>query len=198
MGRKKYFLLNIIVKYCKLKAANILKCLKQGIEPPRGNPNNPDPPPSAETKAPDTNPGAGNPPSMNIPKPPVSDPKPPVPHFIEPPAPHFMEPPPSNIPPANLQPPKSTNAPQSLFLGTPQYTGAAGSASTLVTKRKVDIKNPYNEMGKIVRQHPKYFEVLDKAQKLMEHAMNDLGSKSLSNAAKNLEDAFKLLDLLEN
>lgn len=31
------------MKYCKYKAGNILKCLKSGEEPPRGNPFAPEP-----------------------------------------------------------------------------------------------------------------------------------------------------------
>ena len=30
-------------RYCKFKAATILKCIKNGEEPPRGNPNDPEP-----------------------------------------------------------------------------------------------------------------------------------------------------------
>jgi|TARA_B110000285_G_scaffold192718_1_gene221275 hypothetical protein len=29
-------------KYCVFKAGNILKCMKNGTEPPRGNPNDPE------------------------------------------------------------------------------------------------------------------------------------------------------------
>jgi hypothetical protein len=175
------FGINIIVKYCKLKASNILKCIKQGIDPPRGNPNNPDPPPNAEPK-PSVALAPENPPSQ-----------PTAPHFIEPPAPHFLP------PPSTLQPPEPV--PQShLVYPSPQPSNAGGyqSASAIVGKRKVNPNNPYNEMGKIVRQHPKYFDIIDKAQKLLESAMNDLGSKGLARAVKNLEDAYKLLDQLEN
>ena len=35
-----------IANYCKTKAVNILRCIKQGVEPPRGNPSNPKPAPN--------------------------------------------------------------------------------------------------------------------------------------------------------
>ena len=174
----------MVVKYCKLKASNILKCIKQGIDPPRGNPNNPDPPPSAEPK-PSIIPAPENPPTQST--------GPPAPRFIEPPPPRFV------APPSTLQPPGFV--PQSQFVHpSPQLNnpGAYQPTSAIVGKRKVDPKNPYNEMGKIVRQHPQYFDVIDKAQKLLENTMNDLRSKGLAKAVKNLEDAYKLLDKLEN
>lgn len=172
-----------------------MKCIKQGIDPPRGNPNNPDPPPGAEPKQ---DPSAITPPPENPTAPPPGQfIEPPPPRFIEPPAPRFVAPPPAST----LQPPTFGNVPQSyLVRPSPQPSNAGGhyAASAIVGKKKLDIKNPYNDMGKIVRQHPKYFDVIDKAQKLLENAMNDLNSKGLSRAANNLEDAYKLLDQLEN
>ena len=213
-----YYFLKLVVKYCKLKAANILKCLKQGIDPPRGNPNNPDPPPGPEGEIDisELPPEADNPPPSGMPsgiapQPPPQFTNPPPLQFINPPPsnpqpPQYMQPPPYNPPPANtnptnLQPPQAPSFPQSQFIGsTPQssYTAPGYSASTIVSKRKVDPKNPYNTEGKIVRQHPMYFDIIDKAQKLLEHAMADLNSKSLANAVKSLESAYKSLDLLEN
>lgn len=181
-----------VVKYCKLKASSILKCLKQGVDPPRGNPNNPDPPPGAESKSEDAK-APDHPPNF---QPPVQHPS--AGQFISPPS--FNQP---SAPPAGygVQPPRPGNFPLSqLPTPSPQLGFAGGSqpASAVVGRRKVDPKNPYNEMGKIVRQHPKYFDVVDKAQKLLEHAMTDLNSKGLARAVKNLEDAYKLLDQLEN
>ena len=63
-------------------------------------------------------------------------------------------------------------------------------------KRKVDLKNPYNEEGKIVKEHPMYFEVLDRAQKLMEASLNELNMKSLTKARDTLEKAYSALDQL--
>eukprot|EP00826_Nyctotherus_ovalis_P044286 TRINITY_DN4773_c0_g1_i25.p2 TRINITY_DN4773_c0_g1~~TRINITY_DN4773_c0_g1_i25.p2 ORF type:complete len:225 (-),score=26.53 TRINITY_DN4773_c0_g1_i25:117-791(-) len=200
-GKKKVFLGETVVKYCKLKASSILKCLKQGVDPPRGNPNNPDPPPGAEPKPEDGKAPPDYPPSFQSPaQNPSTGQFVSPPNFNQPSAPRFIEPP---GPPAGygLQPPRPANAPQSYLPGpSPQlgYTGGSQPASAVVGKRKIDPKNPYNEMGKIVRQHPKYFDVVDKAQKLLEHAMTDLNSKGLARAVKNLEDAYKLLDQLEN
>jgi len=66
-----------------------------------------------------------------------------------------------------------------------------------VPKKKVDPHNPYNDKGKIVRGHPKYFEVLEKAQKLMEGCLNELRSKNYVTSKQNLQSAYDLLEQLE-
>eukprot|EP00826_Nyctotherus_ovalis_P042068 TRINITY_DN4293_c0_g1_i20.p1 TRINITY_DN4293_c0_g1~~TRINITY_DN4293_c0_g1_i20.p1 ORF type:complete len:245 (-),score=96.84 TRINITY_DN4293_c0_g1_i20:106-840(-) len=48
------------LKYCKLKAVNIVRCLNQGIDPPRGNPEHPDPAPSPEEIAANVSPAGNN------------------------------------------------------------------------------------------------------------------------------------------
>ena len=127
----------IVVKYSKMKAGTILKCIKQGIDPPRENP------------------------------------------------------------PANNQ--LQSQQPQSFHHEDPQSIQLQINPENRSSlRRKVDKSNPYNEDGKIIRQHPKYFEVLDAAQKLMEQSLGELKGSSYLSARGNIKKAYDLLDQLEN
>ncbi len=165
-----------------MKGATILKCLKQGTEPPRGNPNNPAPPPGADGAAPA--PGDLQQPPAAAPSVRPTMPPPAAQPSVFPGAPPMMQPPPV-AGAFGLQPPPS------------QFIAQPSSVTKSTIRRKVDPKNPYNEVGKIVKEHPKYFEVLDKAQKQMEYALNELGAKNPAKAKEYLEKAFGFLDQLE-
>ena len=69
---------------------------------------------------------------------------------------------------------------------------AAGS------KGKVDPKNPYNESGKIVKVHPKYYEVLGRVTKATEDALNELQFKNVSKARELMKQALEQMEQLED
>ena len=185
----------IIEEYCKQKALSILKSIKKGVDPPRGNPINSGPPPSLpQSVIYGQSMGIsgvnsfpmGNPqfqPGMN----------PQVPVNLQP---EVSPQPAANLYPImNPQPP--TNSPQvpMSFPVNPQHGTKPQHAvhpppAQEAHKRKVDLNNPYNEMGKIIREHPKYFEIMGKAQKLMENCLSELCSKNYANAKKCLEESF--------
>lgn len=109
-----------------------------------------------------------------------------LPHISAPAQPsiHFNPPPnpaPNPIQPSNIPPMPSQIQP-----------------STVTKSRKLDIKNPYNEVGKIVKIHPKYYDVLDNAKKQIEQSLHSMDLKNASKARENLQKAYELLDTLED
>eukprot|EP00831_Metopus_contortus_P070242 TRINITY_DN635_c0_g1_i3.p1 TRINITY_DN635_c0_g1~~TRINITY_DN635_c0_g1_i3.p1 ORF type:complete len:280 (-),score=55.26 TRINITY_DN635_c0_g1_i3:41-880(-) len=176
-------------KYCKYKAGNILKCLKQGIDPPRGHPN--DPPPEKKKELPPADPSSeGYPP---IP-PEFSYPSMPQPNVLPPPAePSNFAPNPPMPPPAfsypNIQPSVSPVEPLPAHSIVPPSKKTAG--------RKFDPRNCHNSEGKIMRAYPKYYEVLGLAQKSTDHAVQELKGRVPLRALECLEQALEYLDSLE-
>ncbi len=88
----------------------------------------------------------------------------------------------------NMQPPSGPSQ---------MYQPSTADASRSSVRRKLDPKNPLNEEGKVMKGHPKYFEVMGQAQRFVEHALTEMQFKNGLRARAELERVLELLNKLE-
>lgn len=157
-----------------------MKCLKAGVEPKRGHPN--------ETQSIPGSVQQDNPPLPTITPPPQANLG--VPTINLPPQSIAFAPP----PPQSVFPTPSSNMYQPAPSDIRPFVASTVAGGT---KARSDPKNPFNAEGKIRKNHPKFFEVLSKAERSVDHAIKELKFNSGLKGKDLLEEAAKYLNSLE-